>query len=156
MSRLRYCLPVWGSEFIRLSEHEPSSTIAHELQIIQNDTLRTITGNRRSDHVRIQDMLADTKMLSINQLAAYGTLLETWKARAFGVPHLSTLLHSPSRKDDRRLRSDSSNNLQAAVIEPFSVCAERLWNLTSDRFRETNLLSVAKIEAKKAVSHLPI
>ena len=99
--------------------------------------------------------MSATNMLSVNQLAANGILLETWKAREFDVPHLSSLLVRP-RNDDRTLRSNTANHLQASVTEPFTVSAEKLWNLSSDRFKTTNLLSVAKIEAKKVVSQLPI
>ena len=58
LSRLRYCLSVWGVESIRLSDSDPTCTLAHELQVIQNDTLRIITKKKRRDHVRISYMLA--------------------------------------------------------------------------------------------------
>ena len=154
-SRLRYCLLVWGADFLRLTDSDPLCTIAHELQVIQNDTLRIITGRKRSDHVRIEDMLSSTNMLSVNQLTAYGILIETWKAREFDVPHLSSLL-VVARNDVRNLRSNGANLFQASIAEQFALCAEKLWNLSSDHFKKTNLLSVAKIEAKKVASQLPI
>jgi len=154
MSRLRYCLPVWGSEFVRFDESDPSRAVFHDLQVLQNDTLRIITGNKRSDRVRVQDMLTATNMLSMNQLAAYNALIEIWKSRALSVPFLSSI-HKNKRTADRTLRSETSNNLQAAITEPFALCTERLWNRSSDRLKRTNLLSIAKIEARATAKQLP-
>ena len=123
--------------------------------IVKADALRTITGNKRSDHVRVRDMLRSTKMLSMNQLAGYGLLLELWKSRAFDVPLLSSL-HVKGGTSGMSLRSDTSNNLRATVVEPYSLCTEKLWNLTSDRFKLTNLVTVAKIEARATALQLPL
>jgi len=155
MSRIRYCLPVWGTEFIRFSESDPISSIIHDLQVVQNDMLCIITGCKRREHVRISDMLEKTKMLSINQLIAYSMILEVWKSRIFKVPHLATL-HDNDRDDNRTLRSDTANNIRSSVVEPFAVCSEKLWNMSSHRFKATNLIKVAKIEARKMVQRLPV
>jgi len=104
---------------------------------------------------RICDMLSTTKMLSMNQLAGYSALLEMWKSRSFGVPFLSSM-HEKNGTGDMVLRSDTSNNLQAVVIEPYAVLTEKLWNRSSDRFKRTNLLTVAKIEAKATALQLPL
>jgi len=100
-------------------------------------------------------MLEKTHMLSMNQLAAYSTLLEMWKARTFNVPHLATILAN-DQDDNRTLRSDTANNLRSSVTEPFGLCAEKLWNLSSRRFRSTNLLNVAKCEARLTALQLPL
>jgi len=101
-------------------------------------------------------MLASTNMLSINQIAAYSTLMEIWKARAFNVPHLSSLLAKSQPRGDRTLRSESAGLFLASIDEPFTVCGAKLWNTTSDRFKTTNLLAIAMSEAKNAVKKLPI
>ena len=155
MSKIRYALPVFAGESIRFRETDPQSSSTRRIQCLQNEMLRTIKGKRRRDHVRISDMLESTTMLSVNQLASYGTLMEIWKARSFEVPVLSTLLQH-NREDDRTLRSDTKLNLQASISEPFTLCAQKLWNMTSDRFKTTNLLTIAKSEAKKTVLQLPI
>ena len=155
MSRLRYCLPVWAAEYLRLKSSDPQSQIVHGVQVLQNEALRIITKSKRRDHVRISDMLEATHMLSVNQLTAFGTLMEIWKSRTFNIPHLSSLLEQkPS--GDRILRSDSSNVLQASEVEPFSICAEKLWNMSSECFKTTKLISVAKSEARKTALQVPI
>ena len=155
MSRLRYCLAVHGAEQLRFDDNDKRTSVAQELQGVQNEMLRIITGRKRIDHPKIKDMLESTNMLSINQLIGYGITMEAWKAKAFNIPQLSTLL-SYERGDDRTLRSNSNNAAVSSTIEPFAICARNLWNRASDRFKTTNLLIVAKTEAKKMAKSLPI
>jgi len=155
MSRIRYALPVFAAEFLRLDDSEPTSGHLQRLQKCQNEMLRTITGKKRRDHVKIADMLQNVRILSINQLIGYGTLMEAWKAREFQIPVLGTLLDR-HRDDDRTLRSDSSNSVSASKREAYSQVAEKLWNLSSQKFRNTNLTKVAKSEAKKLALSLPL
>ena len=125
MSRLRYCLPVIGAEFVRLKETDSRSNIINTLQLIQNEMLRIIQGKRRRDHVRIADMLESTGMLSINQLAANSVLLESWRVDAFDIRPLSSLL-AHGRGDGRTLRSDTMNNVSSSIIEPYASNARLL------------------------------
>ena len=100
-------------------------------------------------------MLEDTGFLSVNQMAAYSLLIETWKARQFNVPILSGLLER-KRKDNRTLRSDSANKVATIGYDSVALVCERLWNMSSDKFKSTNLVNVAKNEAKILVKTLPL
>jgi len=82
-------------------------------------------------------------------------LIETWKARNLKIPVLSSLLDR-KRVDNRTLRSDSLSLVSPTVTEPFSVGTAKLWNLSSQRFKTTNLLTIAKIEARKTAEQLPL
>jgi len=82
-------------------------------------------------------------------------LIETWKARNSNIPVLSSLLDR-KRVDNRTLRSDSMSLVSPTVNEPFTVGTSKLWNLSSQRFKTTNLLTIAKIEARKLAETLPI
>ena len=155
MSRVRYCLPVFAAESLRFQETDPKSNLIQKLQRSQNDMLRIVTGSRRRDRVRIVDMLESTGFLSVNQTSAYSLLLELWKSREFCVPFLSDLLER-RRNDERNLRSDSAGKLSTVGRDSLALNSEHLWNLSSERFRTTNLLSIAKIEAKKVAKSLPI
>jgi len=154
-SHLRYCLPVYASSHLRTGESDMYSTLLHELQVCQNDMLRILTGNKRSEKIRVKDMLRETKTLSVNQLLGYCMLIETWKARNLKIPGLSSLLDR-KRVDNRTLRSDSLSLVSPTVTEPFSVGTAKLWNLSSQRFKTTNLLTIAKIEARKTAEQLPL
>ena len=117
--------------------------------------LRAITNKRKSDHVRISTLLEETGFLSVNQATAYSLLVELWKARLFDVPLLSDLL-TGKRCDERTHRSDTLNRVTTTGRDVLALNAEKLWNMSSDRFKRTNLLTVAKEEAKKLAKSLPI
>jgi len=155
MAKIRYCLPVFGVEFLRLEESQALSSQLQDLQKVQNDTLRIILGHKRKDHIRISDMLKATKLLSVNQTIAYSSLMEMWKAKEFSVPVLESLLVR-KRNETKILRSDSSGKVQSSINETFANTMAKLWNSSSDRFKHTNLLVIAKHEAKKLASTLPV
>ena len=154
-SKIRYALPVHGVELLRTTDSQPNSGLLQSIQKVQNNVLRIITGHKRSEHVRITDMLKATSQISVNQLIAYSCLMETWKARAFNVPVIASLLDN-KRDDSRSLRSDTHGLVRSSVDEPFANNTAKLWNLASERFRSTNLLVIAKIEAKKLAISLPV
>jgi len=147
---------VFGIEFLRLEETQALSGHLQNLQKIQNNALRIITGQKLKDHVRISDMLDSTNTLSVNQTIAYSSIMEMWKAREFEIPELKLVLGKIQRSDDRTLRSDSSEKLQSCINEPFGNKVVQLWNSASERFKTTNLLVIAKREARKLVHTLPI
>ena len=155
MFRLRYCLGVHGTEQFRFDKHDPLTMISQQLRVIQNDMLRIITGNKISDRVKVTDMLQTTGMLSINQMIGYSVMMEAWKSKTFDIEPLSKLL-SHGRNDDRILRSNTNNDATSSTIEPFAICARKLWNVSSSRFKSTNLTKVAKSEAKKTAQTLPV
>ena len=159
MSRIRYCLHVYGVEGLRINSEQSTSGLQQAVQKVQNNVLRIITGHTRSDHVRISDMLKATGMMSVNQMVAYGCLMESWKAAAFNVPILGSMFDR-KRRDDRNLRSDAASMtgtcVRSNVDESFTNSAAKLWNLASEKFKSTNLLVIAKQEAKSLVRSLPI
>ena len=155
MHYISYCLAVHGAEQLRFNSDDTLTSVSQQLQVIQNDMLRVITGNKISDRVKVTDMLQQTGMLSINQLIGYSVLMEAWKAKMFDITPLSKLLLH-ERKDDRTLRSNTNNDATSSTIEPFAICGRRLWNISSTRFKTTNLTKVAKSEAKAIAKSLPI
>ena len=156
MSKLSYCLSVYGSSMLRTKESDAQSTLLQSLQVCQNDLLRILTGNKRSDRVRVQDMLTEKKMLSVNQLLGYSMIVETWKARNFNIPVLCSLLGRKRPLDNKTLRSDTFSQVSTSFDEPFAKGTAMLWNMSSDRFKSINLLVVAKSEARKLAELLPL
>ena len=100
-------------------------------------------------------MLDDTKFMSVNQMAAYGLLVEMWKAREFKVPVLGSLLDR-RRNDERTLRSDSENRVATTCRDSLAINIERLWNIASGKLKNTNLLTIAKSEARALAKTLPV
>ena len=154
-SRIRYCLQVYGVEGLRINYEQSTLGLQQDVQKVQNKVLRIITGHTRSEHVRISDMLESTGMMSVNQMAAFGCLMEMWKATSFDVPIIGSVFDR-RRLDNRSLRSDTAGVVQTSYDEPFAKCATKLWNLASERFRSTNLIVIAKKEAKILARSLPI
>jgi len=83
-------------------------------------------------------MMAEVGFLSVNQSAAYGLLMETWKAREFGVPVLGELFER-KRDDSRILLSDSDGKVMTEGRDIITINIERLWNRSSKNFKNTNL-----------------
>jgi len=127
----------------------------HELQVLQNDTMRIITNHKRSEHIRAEDMLQDVGCLSVNRILAYTILIENWKAVNFGVPILENIL-TECTQQNRTLRSETEHLVKPNSQEPYAVASSRLWNLMSVRFRTTNLINVAKQEARALLDTLPL
>jgi hypothetical protein len=63
-------------------EDDPSSSSASAkaVQVALNDVARSITGNKRKDHVRIPDLLAKAGIPSLNSVAVRAVAMEAWKA----------------------------------------------------------------------------
>ena len=154
MSHTRYCAPVYLSGKVRTKENETQGQDMKKLQTQQNNALRIALKKNRRDHIKIADMLEATGSLSVNQMVCYSTLIETWKSNNI----TGILPVSKRRQDDRTLRSDSDNLFHTGTINSkcFLFQASRLWNLSTQRFRTTNLLTIAKAEAKALAKSLPI
>ena len=101
-------------------------------------------------------MKGDSDGLIPLSIAELFSQVEEQKAREFEIPELKLVLGKIQRSDDRTLRSDSSEKLQSCINEPFGNKVVQLWNSASERFKTTNLLVIAKREARKLVHTLPI
>jgi hypothetical protein len=62
-----------------LMEYMP--TAYRPFQVALNDVARTLTGAKRSDHIRVADLLAAARMPHINELVTKAIALEAWKSR---------------------------------------------------------------------------
>jgi hypothetical protein len=52
----------------------------HNAQVAVNDVARTLTGKKRTDHVRISDLLGSAGLPGINQVAVQAMATMTWAA----------------------------------------------------------------------------
>ena len=154
ISHIRYCAPVYLCGKVRLHNSDPHNEDLNRLQVIQNKVLRVALKKKQSDHVRIEDMLHETESLSINQMVCLSILMETWKSR--NITHI--LPDNGTRHDDRTLRSDTMNLMRTSAnsTKSFLFQATNLWKLSTQRFRTTSLLKVAKNEALTLVRSLPV
>ena len=150
MSNIRYCLSVYASGSIRISEEEPKSKLLSDLQVKQNNMLRIINKCKLSDQKSIKSMLENSDMLSVNQLACLTILLDMWKAIHLEITPLKEMFQPRNsiRFQNSFKTSEDPNS--------FITKGAKLWERSSKSFKETNLLTVAKKEAIKFVKTLPI
>ncbi len=150
MSHLRYCNSTFLSDQIRITENDPKHKNLYELQLLQNKMLRIIHGVKTKDKVPIRKLLEKTEMLSINQLTCQSMLMDTWKATHLGLESISA--HFKPR-DSVRFKDQLQANSDP---QSFVSKSSKLFNMTTQRFKNTNLTKVAKQEAKTFVRSLPI
>ena len=91
MSKLMYCLQLIGNvwcddtfEGFNERNHSFTKQNLHSLQILQNKVLRLLTGKGYDTH--IVDLLSEAKMLSVNQLIAYTTIVSIHNIKKVGEP----------------------------------------------------------------------
>ena len=150
MAQIRYCLNVYACDNIRIEATDPKNKMMEELQVIQNKMLRIILNKNLKDRVSISSMLKETKMLSVNQIACLSTMIDTWKAINLNVEPIKEQLKF---RDSRRFH----NLLKGSKDQgSFLTKSAQLWAKSSQRFKTTNLLTIAKTEARMTVNTVPI
>ena len=150
MSNINYGIQLYMASKVRLCKEEPLKEELRSLQVKMNEMLRIILNIKRKDKRSVDYMLKKCDLLSINQLACKSILLELWKARNFNIEGIMKNFKYrdiPRFKDLFRTSKDPKS---------FVSVASKLWEKSSKRFRDTNLISVAKKEAEKLAKTLPI
>jgi 23S rRNA U2552 (ribose-2'-O)-methylase RlmE/FtsJ len=62
----------------RLEREDNASVVWSKIQVALNDVARSITGTRRRDHVRIEDLLSQAGLESSNRMVVKAIAAETW------------------------------------------------------------------------------
>ena len=65
---------------VRLSEKDPLTLWGQKLQVIVNDVARVLTKKRRSDHVRVQDLLRKAGLKAVNAMVCSNSAMLAWRA----------------------------------------------------------------------------
>ena len=150
MSHFRYCNATYLTDRVRVSEEEPLSDSMKSLQILQNKMMRIILRKKKSDRVSKHTMLEELNMLSINQTTCMSILMESWKALNLGVESIKGNFKTRnSKRFFNHLQGDKDP-------KSFVSVAAKLYNLSSECFKKTNLTKVAQQEARRLVKSLPI
>lgn len=70
-----YLIPIFEREEVKTEKLSPH---AKELQVVQNSMVRVILGLNRANHVNMKEQRKKIKMLSVNQMAVYHTVMEAY------------------------------------------------------------------------------
>ena len=82
-SKIRYGIATYNTTIFEREDlkHKKLSSNASDLQILKIDMLRLILGLKQKDHINMQQVREKIKMFSVNQMAIYHSLLETYNMR---------------------------------------------------------------------------
>ena len=70
-----YLTPVFEEEDLKL-KNIPKNT--YKLQTLQNQMIRVIYGIKKQNHTSLKNIREEIKMMSVNQIAVYYTILESY------------------------------------------------------------------------------
>lgn len=157
MSKLNYACSAYANSYLASDEKCQNVDVNKRLQKCQNDLLRVVTKNKLQagkNNAKIEDMLAETKYLSINQLVAQQQLMSGWSIINNNIEPLKSMVTGQSTTNTG-LRSVSSGHIKpnSENLTSFPSQLKRLWNNKdlSQNFRVAESKSSAKNIAKKFV-----
>ena len=99
---------------------DPTCEEQTKLQIIQNKMLRLLAGKKPADKVKVEDLAGQFGIMSMNQMATYHVLLETYNIMNFG---------SSEKIRDKLTPANSHSRYLTVPLFRKSACRSfRLWN----------------------------
>ena len=130
-----------------------------KLQVIQNDMIRILGNNKRSDHVVMKKEREKMNMMSVNQLCVYHVALEMFNiivnSSAEKVKEKITLQENPSYQ--LRNRNNGEVKVPTKPSKPyFSYSGPKLYNFLPEEMRKTTSPQSFKSQLKKWIwQHIP-
>ena len=104
---------------------DPSCEDQTKLQVVQNKMLRLLAGKRPVDKVKVEDLAKKYGVMSMNQMASYHVLLETFNIMTFGSSEKIREKLTPVNNHSRSLTVPL---FRKSSCRSFSFFASRLWN----------------------------
>ena len=107
-----------------------------------NHMIRVIYGIKRQDHTNMKNIREKIKMMSVNQMAVYHTILECYNIMKNSASEQILTKWSNSSKQNYSLRSIAKNTIKVpekpkAKCLGFSYFGPKLYNLLPKNIRET-------------------
>ncbi len=147
----------------RFNEQDPVNGLMAKIQTSLNEVARSIVGCRRSDRRRVEEILQESSIPSLNKVVIETIGVECWKAlNVRDAPDLplapiGTLLMASRKCDKRKTRAVSNNSLPPPTriqMDVFAWWAHIVWN-TSPPLRAATTLNAAKSAATSFAASAP-
>ena len=140
---------------VRLSENDPVTCWGRKLQVIVNDVARVVVRKRRSDHVRIPDLLMRAGLEGVNAMVCCNSAMLAWRASKPASPLHNIFL---SMVPNGCTRSKAAGKIE---VPPPNTKNLALWNMavTWNAIPDLRLAKSegrAKKIVKKFVKSLPV
>ena len=149
MSKLMYCLQVfgavWGIPSLQAGDRRNTCFTRanlHMLQVLQNKVMRLLA--RRGYETPVTELLAETNMLSVNQLIAYTTVMTIFKVKKSGEPSYLADRLKVGQQHYRRAEHITVNYNLSMARECFFYRGAKLWNLLPDNLKNQNSVTTFK------------
>ncbi len=141
----------------RLKEADPTPTHMAQLQVNMNNVARSTIGCRKSDRLRVEDLLCEARFPSLNRMVVYTVAMECWRALSLrDVPNgplnpLGNLL-SPIHT----CRSNTRAALSGCIPPPtkFQVDSFIWWAYTCWNASPALRMAATASDAKRAATEL--
>ena len=140
---------------VRLQDQDPRTGWGKKLQVVLNDVARVLVKKRRTDHVRVEDLLKKSGLQSINAMVCSSSAMLAWRAADPGHP-LHGLL--ATLKPRTSTRSKEAGLLQVPPPDTNNLALWNIatvWNAMPD-LRAAKSEGAAKRVVKKFVRSIPI
>ena len=144
-----YLIPIFEREEVKSEKLSPH---AKELQVVQNSMVRVIQGLKRANHVNMKKERDKLKMLSVNQMAVYHTVMEAYNiTNKNASDQLQKKLNIHEGKHSER---SAANNELYVPEKPrkkctgFSYIGPKLYNMIPKNIKEAKTTDDFKTKLK--------
>ena len=140
---------------VRLSESDPLTAWGRKLQVILNDVARIVVKKRRSDHVRVEDLLKKAGLEGVNAMVCSSSAMLAWRASKPESP-LHDLFMDMIPNGSTRSRAAGKIEVPAPNTRNLAVWNMAVtWNAIPD-LRVAKSEGMARKIVRKFVESLPI
>ena len=145
-----YLVPTYEIEDLKARK---LSSETYDLQVLQNNMLRVIHGLRISNRVNMEELRKKIKMMSVNQMSIYHTIIEVFNV----IQNKSSeeISNKYSHHDRHSIRKNTNNFLRVPVKHEhrkctgFTYCGAKIFNSLPINIRETQDSIIFKKLVKK-------
>ncbi len=151
----------------RFNPSDPTPTLMAQLQVSVNDLARAMVGAKRCDRLKVEDLLSEAGLISVNRLVIYSIAMECWRALSQrDVPDgplnplgLIMSCSNPNTNSTHSTRTRAAANgclppPTKVHVESFIWWAHICWNL-SPPLRSAANVSAAKRAANELAASAP-